>query len=332
MLSRRVFGALVVGAAVAGSAAAHAQQNPGGASTGQTSTGRAFRIGALSSERSKKALLLALHDAAYDGGDKLTVEFRSIDEPEMLARFAAELVALKVDVIVASGTQAVRAAQQATQSIPIVMTGSSDPVGSGLVASLARPGGNTTGMSLFNPELSGKRLELLKEIVGEIPRVAVLWNPDDPPAGTALKETEIAARALGIAIQPFEIRRADDFDAAFAAALKDQPKAVVVLSAPVMSTNSRRIAAWALQNRLPAIFWPRDFPAAGGLMSYGPDFDSLVRRSVVFVDKILKGAKPADLPIEQPTKFDLVINLTTAKALGLTVPQTLLLRADEVIE
>jgi putative ABC transport system substrate-binding protein len=327
MLSRRVFGALVVGAAVAGSAASHAQQNPG-----RASTGRVFRIAALSAERYKKALLQALRNAGYDGDDKLIVEFRPIDEPQMLARFAAELVALNVDVIVASGTQAVRAAQQATQSIPIVMTGSSDPVGSGLVASLARPGGNTTGLSLFNPELSGKRLELLKEIVGGISRVAVLWNPDDPPAATALKETEIAARALGIAIQPFEVRRVEDFDVVFAAAIKDKPKAVVILSAPVMSINSRRIAAWTLQNHLPAIYWQRDFPAAGGLMSYGPDLDSLVRRSVVFVDKILKGAKPADLPVEQPTKFDLVINLATAKALDLTVPQTLLLRADEVIE
>ena len=327
MISRRAFGALAIGAAASVSDSGQAQQHPG-----RVSTGRAHRIGALTTERNKSELLQGLHDAGYDEGRNLIIEYRPIDPAAMLPRFAADLVALNVDVIVASGTQAVRAAQQATQSIPIVTTGTSDPVGSGLVASLARPGGNTTGLSLFNPELSGKRLELLKEIVGEIPRMAVLWNPDDPPAVTALKETEIAARALGIAIRPFEVRRVEDFDAAFAAAIKDEARAVAILSAPVMSINTHRIAAWTRQNHLPAIYWARSFPAAGGLMSYGPDIDSLARRSAVFVDKILKGAKPADLPIEQPTKFDLVINMATAKALGLTVPQSLLLRADEMIE
>jgi putative ABC transport system substrate-binding protein len=202
MISRRAFSALAIGAAAAISDPGQAQQNPG-----RASTGRAHRIGVLTTERNKNELLQGLRDAGYDEGRNLIIEYRPNDPAEMLPRFAAELVALNVDVIVAAGTQAVRAAQQATQSIPIVTTGSSDPVGSGLVASLARPGGNITGLSLFNPELSGKRLELLKEIVGETPRVAVLWNPDDPPAATALKETEIAARALGIAIQPFEVRR-----------------------------------------------------------------------------------------------------------------------------
>ncbi len=290
------------------------------------------RIGLLVYERVKDQFLQGLRDLGYDSRKDLIVEYRSNLPAEMLPRFAAELVALDVDVIVASGTQAVRAAQQTTQRIPIVTTGSSDPVGTGLVMSLARPGGNITGISLFNPELSGKRLELLREIAGEIPLLAVLWNPDDPPAMTALRETESAARALGIAARPFEVRRVEDFDAAFAAAVKDRPRAVVILSAPVMTANLHRIAAWALQNHLPAIFWDRSIPAAGGLMSYGPDLDSLARRSAVFVDKILKGAKPADLPIEQPTKFNLVINMATAKALGLTAPQSLLLRADEIIE
>ena len=328
MLSRRGFGALVSGAIAASSpVTGGAQQNPG-----QASAGRAARIGLLSGERIKPGLLQGLHDAGYDEGRNLIVEYRPATPAETLARFAGELVALGVDVIVASGSQATRAAQQATHTIPIVMTGSSDPVGTGLVASLARPGGNITGMSLFNPELSGKRLELLREIAGDIPLVAVLWNPDDPPAVTALRETESAARTLSMTARPFEVRRVEDFDAAFAAAIKDLPNGAVILSAPVMGGNLGRIAAWALENRLPAIFWDRGFPAAGGLMSYGPSSDSLVRRSAVFIDKILKGAKPADLPIEQPTRFELVINLQTAKSLGLTVPHSLLLRADEVIE
>jgi putative ABC transport system substrate-binding protein len=327
MISRRALGALIASAVATVSVASRAQQ-PSSVPT----SGRLVRIGLLLPERIKSQVLQGLHDAGYDIGRNLIIEHRPNDRPEMLARFAADLVALNVDVIVAGGTQAVQAAQQATQRIPIVMTGSSDPVGTGLVASLARPGGNLTGMSLFNPELSGKRLELLKEIAGEIPLVAVLWNPDDPPAATALRETESAARVLGISVRSFEVRRVEDFDHAFASAIKDQPNAVVILSAPVMSTNLHRIAAWALQNHLPAIFWDRDFPAAGGLMSYGPNRESLIRRAAIFVDKILKGARPADLPIEQPTKFDLVINMATAKTLGLTVPQSLLLRADEVIE
>jgi putative ABC transport system substrate-binding protein len=212
------------------------------------------------------------------------------------------------------------------------MAASSDPVGTGFVASLARPGGNITGMSLFSPELSGKRLELLREIAGDIRRVAVLWNPDDPPATLSLKETEAAARILGIELRAFEIRRVNDFDAAFASATEARPNAVVILPAPLLTTNGRQVAVWALHNRLPAIDWQRDFPASGGLMSYGPDLESLVRRSAVFVDKILRGTKPADLPVEQPTKFDLVINLNTAKALGIAVPQSLLLRADDLIE
>jgi putative ABC transport system substrate-binding protein len=322
MISRRVFGALVASAAAATSVAGYAQQG----------APRTARIGLLAREQIRSVLLQGLREAGYEEGKNLVIEYRSLDQPEMLARFATEFVTLNVDVIVAGGTQAVQAARKATERIPIVTTGSSDPVGSGLVASLARPGGNITGMSLFNPELSGKRLELLREIAGDIPIVAVLWNPDDPPAVTALQETEKAGRALGISARGFAVRHIGDFDAAFADAITDQPKALVILSAPVMNTNLRLIAAWALQNRLPAIFWERGFPAAGGLMSYGPDFDSLIRRSAVFVDKILKGAKPADLPIEQPTKFDLVINMATAKTFGLTVPQSLLLRADEVIE
>ena len=323
MISRRAIGALAIGAAASASVKGYAQQNPGA---------RVPRIGLLAYERVKGQFLQGLRDVGYDIGKALIIEFRPNDPAEMLPRFATELVALNVDVIVASGTQAVRAAKEATQRIPIVTTGSGDPVGTGLVASLARPAGNITGMSLFQPELSGKRLELLREIAGDIPRVAVLWNPDDPPVVLSLRETESAGRALGIEVDGVEVRRADDFDAALASVTGLHPKAIVVLSSPLMMVNIRRIALWALESRLPAIFWERAFPASGGLMSYGPDLDSLARRLAVFVDKILKGAKPADLPIEQPTKFDLVINMTTAKALGLTVPQSLLLRANEVIE
>ena len=323
MISRRGFGALAIGAAASASVKGYAQQSPGA---------RVPRIGLLAYERVKGQVLQGLRDVGYDIGKDLIIEFRPNDPAEMLPRFAAEFVALNVDVIVASGTQAVRAAKEATQRIPIVTTGSGDPVGTGLVASLARPAGNITGMSLFQPELSGKRLELLREIAGDIPRVAVLWNPDDPPVVLSLRETESAGRALGIEVDGVEVRRADDFDAALASVTGLHPKAIVVLSSPLMMVNIRRIALWALESRLPAIFWERAFPASGGLMSYGPDLDSLARRSAVFVDKILKGAKPADLPIEQPTKFDLVINMATAKVLGLTVPQSLLLRAVEVIE
>jgi putative ABC transport system substrate-binding protein len=319
-MRRREVIAILGGGVVGWSLAAHAQQKAMPV------------IGLLSTERLKTALLEGLHAAGFDEGRNLIVEYRSNVPSQMLAQFGAELVALNVDVIVASGTQAVRAAQQATQHIPIVTTGSSDPVGTGLVASLARPGGNVTGLSLFNPELSGKRLELLREIAGEIPRVALLWNPDDPPAVLSLKETEAAGRTLGIAIRPLDVRRVEDFDAVFAAAIADHPNAVVVLSSPVITTNAPRIAVWARQNRLPAISWESGFPAAGGLMSYGPDLDGLARRAAIFVDKILKGANPGDLPVEQPTKFELVINLKTAKALGLTVPRSLLARADEVIE
>jgi putative ABC transport system substrate-binding protein len=309
------------------SATGHAQQSPVAAASG-----RVVRIGLLTNEQLRTALLQGLREAGLEEGRNLLIEYRPNVPSQVLPQLAAELVALKVDVIVASGTQAVRAARQATQQIPIVTTGTSDPVGTGLAASLAHPGGNITGLSLFNPELSGKRLELLRETAGDITTVAVLWNPEDPPAALSLRETEAAGRTLGIAIHPVGVSRAEDFDGAFTAAMAAKPKGVVVLSSPVITTNALRIAAWTLQDRLPAISWESGFPAAGGLMSYGPDLEGLAKQAAIFVDKILKGAKPGDLPIEQPTKFQLVINLKTAKALGLTVPQSLLLRADEVIE
>lgn len=202
----------------------------------------------------------------------------------------------------------------------------------GFVTSLARPGGNITGMSLASPDVSGKRLELLREIVGSLSAVAVLWDQSDSVTALSFKETRAAASALGISVNSVEVSGHDDFDDAFAAALKARPNALVVLAAPIMSINAKRIAIWALKNRLPALSFDRQFPAAGGLMSYGASLVASRRRALLYVDKILKGAKPADLPVEQPTKFELIINLKTAKTLGLTVPQSLQVAADEVIE
>jgi putative ABC transport system substrate-binding protein len=272
-----------------------------------------------------------LREAGYVEGLNIIIEGRPADRADQLPGLAVDLVNLKVAVIVARGSQAVRAAQQATRTIPIVMT-SSDPVGAGFVASLARPGGNTTGVSLLSPELSGKRLQLIKEIVPGIALVAVLWNPDDPPALTALKETEAAAAVLGIKVEALAVRKPDDFDGAFASATTVRPDALILLGAPIMSIYAGRIADFALRSKLPAIDIQRAFPQAGGLMSYGPSFPDQARRAAGYVAKILKGAKPADLPVEQPTRFELIINLKTAKTLGLTIPSGVLAIADEVIE
>jgi putative ABC transport system substrate-binding protein len=319
-VNRRSFVALLGGAAL-WSLAARAQQ-----------LDRTRRIGFLGNELRLQKMKKGLADLGYVEGRDFVIEYRSGDRADQLSGFAAELVALKVDVIVVTGSQAAHAAQQATRSIPIVMTGSSDPVGTGLVASLARPGGNITGLSLQSPELSGKRLELLKDIVADLSRVAVLSNPDDPPVVLSLRETRAAAQALRITLQFVEVRRPEDFDSAFASLTKVQSGALVVLPASIMTRHAERIAKFALNSRMPAISYFREFPAAGGLMSYGPNLGDLSRRAAVYVDKILKGAKPADLPVEQPTKFELVINLRTAEALGLTVPSEILANADEIIE
>jgi putative ABC transport system substrate-binding protein len=263
---------------------------------------RMRRIGLLVPRWGLDEIRQGLRDFGYVEGQNFIIEYRPVDPADRLPGFAAELAGLKVDVIVAGGSQAVLAAQRATKSIPIVMTASSDPVGTGFVTSLARPGGNITGLSLMSPELSGKRLQLVKEIVADLRRVAVLWNPDDPPAVLSLKETEAAARQLGIDLESVEARGLDDFDVAFASAMKARAGALVVLSAPIMTIYARRIAELALNDRLPTISNASQLPKAGGLMSYGPSLSDLVRRSAIYVDKILKGAKPADLPVEQPTK------------------------------
>ncbi len=248
-----------------------------------------------------------------------------------LPELAADLVRAKVDVILTNFMSETRAAKQATTSIPIVMLASVDPVGNGLVASLARPGGNVTGMTIQPPEFGGKQVELLKQAVPQISRLAVVWDPLYPGFMPFYEHAEMAARTLGIRLQSIEVRQPGDVDAAFAQIMKGHSQGLAVWPTTVISASMKRILDFALQKRLPTIYPTRTFMDAGGLMSYGTSFDEVFRRVAVYIDKILKGAKPADLPVEQPTKYDLVINLKEARALGLTIPQSLLQRADEVI-
>jgi len=290
------------------------------------------RIGFLGLERRLEKFRQGLRDLGYVEGRDIVIEYRPSDPADRLPGFAAELVALNADVIVAGGSLAVRAAQQATRTIPIVMTGTSDPVGTGFVASLARPGGNITGLSLLSSELSGKRLELLRQITKDLSRVAILLNPDGPAVVFSLRQTEKAARASGIEISLVEARRGEDLDGAFALIAKIRPEALVILPASLMTRYASRIAELALNSKTPTISYFREFPEVGGLMSYGPSLDYSARRAAVYVDRILKGAKPSDLPVQQPTNFELVINLKTAKALNLTVPRRLSAIADELIE
>ena len=290
------------------------------------------RIGFLGLERRLEKFRLGLGDLGYVEGRDIVVEYRPSDPADRLPGFAAELVGLNVDVIVAGGSLAVRAAQQATRTIPIVMTGTSDPVGTGFVASLARPGGNITGLSLQSPELSGKRLALLREMIKDLSRLAILLNPDDPAVVFSLRETEKAARASGMEISLVEARRGEDLDGAFALIAKIRPEALVILPASLMTRYTSRIAELALNCRTPTISYFREFPEVGGLMSYGPSLDYSARRAAVYVDRILKGAKPSDLPVQQPANLELVINLKTAKTLSLTVPKRLSAIADELIE
>jgi putative ABC transport system substrate-binding protein len=301
------------------------------AARARTPDGKA-RIGFLGLERRLEKFRQGLRDLGYVEGRDIVIEYRPSDPSDQLPGFAAELVALNADVIVAGGSLAVRAAQRATRTIPIAMTGTSDPVGTGFVASLARPGGNITGLSLLSPELSGKRLQLLREITQRLSRLAILLNPDDPAVVFSLRETEKAARALGMEISLAEARHGEDLDGAFALIGRMRPEALVVLPASLMTRYAAGIAELALNRQMPTISYFRDFPAVGGLMSYGPSLDNSARRAAVYVDRILKGAKPSDLPVQQPTEFELTINLKTAKALSLTVPKRLSAIADELIE
>jgi putative ABC transport system substrate-binding protein len=278
------------------------------------------------------AFVQRMRDLGWVDGRNLTIEYRWAEgRSERFAEFAAEFVRLKVDVILTHNTPPVIAAKQATSVIPIVFATAADPVDTGLVASLARPGGNVTGLSSQTTDLASKRIELLREVVPGLRQLAFLSQPDNPYVVFDMRQAEAAARALGLETASLEIRRAEDIGPAFEG-LKGRAEALYILPDPLLFTHRLRINTLALGARLPTIHSLREYVEASGLMSYGPNWSDQWRRAADYVDKILRGAKPADLPIEQPTKFDLVVNLTTAKVLGLTIPESFLLRADELIE
>ena len=275
-----------------------------------------------------------LKDLGWVEGQNIVIEWRFAGgRAERLPDLAAELVRLRVDLIVVPSTPTALAAKNATKTIPLVTVGGGDPVELGLVASLARPGGNITGLSSnLGPEIAGKQLEVLKETVPKVSRMAVLWNPTTPGNALALREAEITARALAVELQLLEARSASDFDGAYAAMTARRAGALLILGDVMFTTHRRRLAALAVKSRLPAIYGGREFVDEGGLLCYGAKLSDNFHRAAVYVDKILKGAKPGDLPIERPTTFQLVVNLKTARALGLTIPPSLLQRADQVID
>ena len=278
-------------------------------------------------------LIKRLRELGYEEGRNIAVEYRWAEgKIDRLPDLAAELVGLPVDIIISGDTDAILAVRRLSQTIPVVMTVIADPVGSGLVASLVRPGGNTTGLTVMASELAGKRLELLRVIVPRATSMAVLAHRDHQPTAQFIRETEVAARTLNVPLQIVQVRGPDEFESAFANMVRARAGAIIIQNTFLFSSqHMRRLADLAIKHHLRAMFPFRNFADAGGLIAYGPNLADLSRRAATYVDKILKGAKPADLPIEQPTKFELVINLKTAKALGLTIPQSLLSRADEVI-
>jgi putative tryptophan/tyrosine transport system substrate-binding protein len=274
-----------------------------------------------------------LKELGYIEGKNITIDYRYAEgKADRLPALADELVGLKVDVIVSSSTPSVLAAKKATSTIPIVFVSISDPVASGLVDSLARPGGNSTGLTIVAVELSGKRLELLKEAVPKVTRVAFLWEATNPAQASQWREAQAAAQALRLQLQSLEVRSSNDFDSAFEAALRERAQALVTTPSALFGAHLKRIVEFAAKNRLPAMYGNPQFVDAGGLMSYAPDYSAQYRRAATYVDKILKGAKPADLPVEQPTKFEFVVNLKAAKQIGLTIPPNVLARADRVIK
>src|SRR5713226_5626766 len=301
--------------------------------------GKVYRIGFLgNSTAALEANLVGpfregLRDLGYVEGRNILIEYRWAEgKYERFPALIAELIALKVDLIVTAGTPAALAVKKTTPSIPLVMAAVGDPIGVGLVASLARPGGNVTGLSAIAPELEGKRLELLREVVPKLSHIAVLWNPDNSFHVGSLKETRAAAQVLGIKVQPLGVRISEEFPAAFAAILRERPGALLVLADRLFLHNRVRIVDFEAKHRLPGVYPYRELVEAGGLMSYGPSYADMHRRAATYVDKILKGAKPADLPVEQPMKFELVINLKAAKQIGVTIPPNVLARADKVIK
>jgi putative tryptophan/tyrosine transport system substrate-binding protein len=303
-------------------------------------TGKVYRLGYLSSNPPGTFRIdvfrQALHDLGWVEGLNLVIDYRSADgQFDRLPALAAELVRLKADVIVAVPTVSALAAQRTTQKIPIVFTHVSDPVGSGLIQSLARPAANVTGLTHLNTSLNPKRLEILRHAVPKDTHITGVWQPGGLGEHTErlmLKETDAAAAALGVRLQLVEARGSRDLDAAFATAARASPGAVFVLPGPVFLSNARRVVELVAKSRLPAMYFAREFADGGGLMSYGADMTEILRRAASYVDRLLKGARPADLPVEQGSKYELIINLKTAKALGLTIPPSPLARADQVIE
>ena len=300
---------------------------------------RVWRIGVLgpgsysSNDPRMEALRRGLRELGYAEGRNVAFEFRwASGNADRLPALAAELVKLKVDAIVTQGTQATDAARRAATTTPIVFAVAGDPVGTGLVASLARPGGNVTGLTDIASEIAGKRLDLLREAVPGITRIAVLWNSANPSAAPQMKDTSAGARSLGLSVRSLELGDVSQLEGAFATAVQDQARAVIVLSDSALYGRRVRLAELAVKHRLPCVAWTPEFAESGCLMAYGANVVEMHRRAAMLLDKIFKGVKPADLPIEQPTKFELVINLKTAKALGLTIPQTMLRRADRVID
>jgi len=329
MTSRTVVLTGILLVVAAAGARVDAQQTPRVAKIGFLSTTTRVAIGPLFD-----AFRQGLRERGYVEGKTVVIELRVAEgRVERIPELARELVALKMDVIVATIDPAIAAAKRETRTIPIVMTNSSDPAGTGFVTSLAHPGGNLTGLSSLSPELNGKRLELLKEAIPGLSRVALVWNPDSRGNLVDYKEAEGAARSQRLELQSVELSRVEDFDRAFAAVTSERAQALLfAASNGVAFFNRDRIASFALTNRLPSIYAQREYVDAGGLMSYGPSTTEQYRRAAVYVDKILKGAKPADLPVEQPTRFELVVNLKTARGLGMTIPQSILRRADDVIQ
>jgi putative tryptophan/tyrosine transport system substrate-binding protein len=324
MSTRRDFITLLGGAAMAWPLTAHGQR------------ARMPQIGLIQPSsrlpENYRAFRDGLRDLGYVEGQNINLDMRIAENPNELPALVEEVLGRPADIIVTVSARVTLAARAATSTIPIVMLGAGDPVGTGLVASLARPGGNITGLSLLVPELSGKRLALLKELMPQAARIAVLANPANPVTVQQWKETQEAAQRMGIALRLIEVRERDDLDAAISVAAQENVNAVDVLGDPVFVENSKQLAELTLKHRLPAIAWQREFADAGGLTSYGPSFRDLWRRAASYVDKILKGATPANIPVEQPTKFEFVVNMKTAKTLGLEIPPTVLARADEVIE
>jgi putative tryptophan/tyrosine transport system substrate-binding protein len=322
VIRRRQFISLIGSAVAAWPLAAPAQQ-----------MAKIPRIGIIDDSPIWNVFRRALRDLGYLEGQNIAFEYRYAGGlPDRLAWISAELVRRPVDLIATFGTPPTQAAKEATKTIPIVMMGIGDPVGAGLVSSLAHPGGNITGNTILGPDVAGKRLQLLKEIMPSLSRVAFLWNPDNASHPAQLAELKIAVQTLGMTLLPVAVRSSDELDSAFAAMMSERADAFLMTADPLHQVSIVRIIDFLISNRLPGMFLSREIVVAGGFMSYGASVPDLFRRGALYVHKILQGTKPAELPVEQPTKFELVVNMKTAKAIGLTIPESFLLRADEVIE